>query len=286
MIISILSGKGGTGKTTTAVNMAVSLAVKNEKVLLLDADVEEPNAGLYLKPVLDESIPVSLPVPEIDEERCDYCGECSAFCQFNALAVAKDVVLTFPELCHGCGGCTLVCPQEAIIEVDREIGVVEKGSAESIGFWQGRLNIGEPFAVPVTRALKKGLADLKDSVVLIDAPAGVSCPVIEAVRGSDFALLVTEPTPFGRHDLGIALEMVEHLGIPHGVVINRAGDDNGIISELCQVKNVPIMLEIEFSAHLASLGAMGIPFSKVLPNWQERFYETYQSIKEKCLCAN
>ncbi|MDD3315556.1 MAG: ATP-binding protein [Syntrophaceticus sp.] len=286
MIISILSGKGGTGKTTAAVNMAVSLAAKNEKVLLLDADVEEPNAGLYLKPVLDESMPVSLPVPEIDEERCDYCGECSEFCQFNALAVAQEIVLTFPELCHGCGGCTLVCPKEAIKEVSREIGVVEKGCAEAVGFWQGRLNIGEPFAVPVTRALKEGLADLKDSVVLIDAPAGVSCPVIEAVRGSDFALLVTEPTPFGRHDLGLALEMVEHLGIPHGVVINRAGDDDSIISELCQEKNVPIMLEIEFSLSLASLGAKGIPFSKVLPNWQEKFYETYLSIKEKCLCAN
>ncbi|HBI27387.1 MAG TPA: (4Fe-4S)-binding protein, partial [Peptococcaceae bacterium] len=255
-------------------------------VLLLDADVEEPNAGLYLKPVLDESMPVSLPVPEIDEERCDYCGECSEFCQFNALAVAQEIVLTFPELCHGCGGCTLVCPKEAIKEVSREIGVVEKGCAEAVGFWQGRLNIGEPFAVPVTRALKEGLADLKDSVVLIDAPAGVSCPVIEAVRGSDFALLVTEPTPFGRHDLGLALEMVEHLGIPHGVVINRAGDDDSIISELCQEKNVPIMLEIEFSLSLASLGAKGIPFSKVLPNWQEKFYETYLSIKEKCLCAN
>lgn len=286
MIISILSGKGGTGKTTAAVNLAVSLAAKNEKVLLLDADVEEPNAGLYLKPVLEESLPVSILVPQIDEEQCDYCGECADFCQFNALAVAQKVVLTFPELCHACGGCTLVCPKEAIKEVGREIGVVEKGWAESIDFWQGRLNIGEPFAVPVTRSLKEGLADIKDSVVIIDSPAGVSCPVIEAVRGSDFALLVTEPTPFGRHDLGLALEMVEHLGIPHGVVINRAGDDNSIVSDLCQEKNVPIMLEIEFSSRLASLGAAGIPFSKVLPYWQERFYETYQSIKEKCLCAN
>lgn len=148
MIISILSGKGGTGKTTAAVNLAVSLAAKNEKVLLLDADVEEPNAGLYLKPVLEESLPVSIPVPQIDEQRCDYCGECADFCQFNALAVAQKVVITFPELCHACGGCTLVCPKEAIKEVGREIGLVEKGWAESIGFRQGRLNIGEPFQKP------------------------------------------------------------------------------------------------------------------------------------------
>jgi len=286
MIISVLSGKGGTGKTTVAVNLAISLAAKKEKVLLLDADVEEPNAGLYLKPVVDESMPVTIPVPEIDEDRCDYCGECADFCQFNALAVAEGVVITFPELCHACGGCTLVCPRQAIKEVDREIGTIEKGRAEFIGFRQGRLHIGEPFAVPVTRALKRGLRDIVDSIVIIDSPAGVSCPVIEAVRGSDFALLVTEPTPFGRHDLNLALEMIDYLGIPRGVVINRAGDDNSMISELCREKNVPILLEIEFSSRLASLGSVGIPFCEALPYWRERFYEVYQSIKEKYLCAN
>lgn len=286
MKLAVLSGKGGTGKTTVAVNLASSLAEKGEKVLFLDTDVEEPNAGLYLKPVLEESLPVTIPFPEIDQENCDYCGECANFCQFNALAVAEGVVLTFPELCHGCGGCVLVCPKEAIQEGKREIGVVEKGWADSIKFWQGRLNIGEPFAVPVTRYLKNGLADVQEDIVIIDAPAGVSCPVIEAVRDSDFALLVTEPTPFGRHDLELALKMVDHLGIPSGVVINRAGKNNDLISELCQERNVPILLEIEFSKLLASLGSIGIPFSRVLPQWQERFWGIYQSIKEGCPCAS
>mgnify|MGYP000849560314 CR=1 FL=1 len=286
MIISVLSGKGGTGKTTVSVNLAISLAGKDEKVLLVDADVEEPNAGLYLKPMLEESLPVSIPVPKIDRDRCDYCGECANFCQFNALAVAEGAALIFPELCHGCGGCVLVCPKDAVQEDTREIGVVEKGWADSIKFWQGRLNIGEPFAVPVTRHLKSELANSKEHTIIIDSPAGVSCPVIEAVRDSDFALLVTEPTPFGRHDLEIALKMVEHLGIPHGVVINRAGEDNKIISELCQERNVPVLLEIEFSSRLASLGSTGVPFSKVLPEWQDKFFEMYQAVKEGCSCAS
>lgn len=287
MIISVLSGKGGTGKTTTAVNMAVSLAAKGERVLLLDADVEEPNAGLYLKPVLKESEAVSVFVPQIDEQRCDYCGECSEFCQFHALAVAGGTVMTFPELCHGCGGCTLVCPRQAIKEVAREIGVIEKGAADSIELWQGRLHIGEPLAVPITRSLKKGLADLKgERVIIIDAPAGASCSVIEAVRDSDFALLVTEPTPFGRHDLEIALRLMQHLRLPHGVVINRAGADNSIITGLCQKQNVPVFLKIEFSTHLAALGSSGVPFSKVLPYWQDKFYGMYRSLKEGCSCAS
>lgn len=287
MIISVLSGKGGTGKTTTSVNLAVSLAAKGEQVLLLDADVEEPNAGLYLKPVLQESEAVSVLVPQIDKELCDYCGECSEFCQFNALAVADGVVMTFPELCHGCGGCALVCPKGAIKEVPREIGMIEKGAADNIEFWQGRLQIGEPLAVPITRSLKGGLADLNDEqVVIIDAPAGVSCPVIEAVRDSDFALLVTEPTPFGRHDLEIALQLIEQLGLPHGVVLNRAGDDNAIITELCQERKIPVLLEIEFSSQLAALGSSGVPFSKVLPHWQDKFYGVYQSLKEGCRCAS
>ncbi len=286
MIISILSGKGGTGKTTVSVNMAISLAAKQEKVLLVDTDVEEPNAGLYLNPEIESSSSVTIPVPEIDEELCDYCGKCASFCEFNALAVTQNVVLTFPELCHACGGCTLVCPREAITEVEREIGVMEKGRAEAIELWQGRMNIGEALAVPVIGALKDGLKDKDDTVVLIDSPAGVSCPVIESVMGTDFALLVTEPTPFGHHDLALALELVEHIGIPHGVVINRAGEDNSIITDLCRERNVPVMLEIEFSTRLAALGAMGTPFSKAIPYWQDKFYETFQSIKERCSCGN
>jgi MinD superfamily P-loop ATPase len=288
MVIAVLSGKGGTGKTTVAVNLALSLT-EQERIVLVDADVEEPNAALYLKPNLavGEVIPVTVPVPEIARERCDYCGRCADFCQYGALAVAAGSVLTFQELCHGCGGCALVCPKAAIRELPREIGTVEKGQAGRLTFWQGRLKIGEPFAVPVTRCLKQEIGKLDClAAVIVDSPPGAGCPVVEAVRDSDFALLVTEPTPFGRHDLGIALKLVRQMNIPHGVVINRAGEGDRIIKELCAGYDVPVLLEIPFSTQLASLGARGIPFSRVLPFWQGKFQEMYSLIKERSRCAS
>lgn len=287
MILSVLSGKGGTGKTTVAVNLAISLAAKGERALIVDADVEEPNVGLYLKPEIKETISVSVPVPEIDSSLCKLCGECAKFCQFNALAVVTGRVLIFPELCHGCGGCLLVCPVQAIREVFREMGTVEKGQAGFLEVWQGRLNTGEPFAVPVTRMLKKELSGLTDKdVIIIDAPPGASCPVIEAVRQSDFAILVTEPTPFGRHDLNVALELVRQLEIPCGVIINRSGESDTLIEDFCQEEGVPVLMKIPFSTQLASLGARGIPFSRVLPYWGDRFYKLFCGIKESYLCAS
>lgn len=288
MIVSVLSGKGGTGKTTVAVNLALSLA-EEERTLLIDADVEEPNASLYLdpKPEIDEVLPVTLPAPEIDLEKCSYCGKCAEFCQFHAIAVVPGSVLTFPELCHGCGGCALVCPEQAIREVPRRIGTVEKGNSGALGFWQGVLNVGEPFAVPVTRLLKeeaKGIG--RQTAVIIDSPPGAACTVVEAIRGSDYALLVTEPTPFGRHDLEIAIELVREMGIPAGVVINRADDRNELIVELCNRYNIPILLVIPFSTKLAELGARGIPFSRVMPEWRKSFKKLYQDVKELCRCVS
>jgi len=288
LIISVLSGKGGTGKTTVAVNLALSMAEKGRRILV-DADVEEPNAALYLNPVMEAGkvLPVTVPVPEIDLAKCNYCGRCADFCQYNALAVIKGTVLTFPELCHGCGGCTLVCQAGAIREVSREIGTVTKGMSGSLEVWQGRLNIGEPFAVPVTRSLKEGLSGLDGEVaVIIDAPPGAACTVVEAIRGSDFALLVTEPTPFGQHDLDIAVKLVKQMGIPSGVIINRSGSDNRLIEELCDRHDVPVLLTIPFSTRLAELGARGIPFSRVIPGWQKKFDRLYQAVKELCQCVN
>ncbi len=288
MIISVLSGKGGTGKTTVAVNLALSLKEEGQ-IVLVDADVEEPNAALYLEPelALDEAIPVTVPVPVIDTELCDYCGRCADVCQFGALAVIPGKVLTFQELCHGCGGCALVCPKQAIREAPRQIGKVERGRSGRLDFWQGRLNIGEPFAAPVTRRLKKEIAELdRRDAVIVDSPPGAGCAVVEAIRGSEFALLVTEPTPFGRHDLGIALKLVRQMGIPHGVIINRAGGGNEIIEELCAKDGIPILLEIPFSTQLASLGARGIPFSRVLPFWQDKFDQVFRVIEERCRCSN
>jgi MinD superfamily P-loop ATPase len=287
MIITVLSGKGGTGKTTVAVNLALSLAEEGRNVLLVDADVEEPNAGLYLDPVIAETFNVDVLVPEVDQSLCTFCGKCAEFCQFNALAVVGEHVLVFPQLCHGCGGCSLVCPVAAIREVPRLVGVVEKGRVESLQFWSGRMKVGEALAVPVTRKLKEGLAELKDQfIVIIDAPPGSSCPVVEAVRGSDYALLVTEPTPFGRHDLEIALELVRDMGFPHGVIINRSGSDDRIIEDYCREQGVPVLLKIPFSSRLAALGARGVPFSKVITSWQDKFRQVYREIKESCRCAS
>ncbi|HAA89989.1 MAG: Cobyrinic acid a,c-diamide synthase [Thermoanaerobacterales bacterium 50_218] len=287
MIITVLSGKGGTGKTTVAVNLALSLAEEGHRVLLLDADVEEPNAGLYLDLVVEETFSVDVLMPKVDESLCTYCGKCAEFCQFNALAVIGEHVLVFSELCHGCGGCSLVCPVEAIREVPRLVGTIEKGRAGSLKFWSGRMKVGEALAVPVTRKLKEGLAELKDEfIVIIDAPPGSSCPVVEAVRGSDYALLVTEPTPFGKHDFEIALGLVRDMEFPHGVIINRSGDDDKLIEDYCREQDVPVLLKIPFSPRLAALGARGIPFSKVIPYWRDKFRQVYRKIKESCRCAS
>ena len=202
MIISVASGKGGTGKTTVAVNLALSLS----KVQLLDCDVEEPNAHLLLNPQIMETYPVHIPVPRINEERCDHCGKCSEFCQYHALVVTKDMVLTFPELCHGCGGCSLVCPRKAITEVGREIGVVKRGNTNGVDLVYGELRVSEPMATPLIREVKRKAAT--DRTVIVDAPPGTSCPVIAAVHGSDFCLLVTEPTPFGIHNLHIMVKVL------------------------------------------------------------------------------
>jgi len=198
MVISVASGKGGTGKTLVATNLALTLSDKG-KVQLLDCDVEEPNAHIFLRSPISQSQPVSILIPKVDETKCTYCGKCAEVCAYNAIAVLKDKVIVFPELCHGCGACSYLCPESAITEEGREIGVVERGSLGNLGFVQGRLTIGEPMAPPIIREVKRHI-DLA-SMVIIDVSPGTSCPVVEAVRGSDFCLLVTEPTPFGLNDL-------------------------------------------------------------------------------------
>ncbi|KPL16489.1 MAG: (4Fe-4S)-binding protein, partial [candidate division Zixibacteria bacterium SM23_81] len=194
MIIAIASGKGGTGKTTLATNLAMSLAREDQEVQLLDCDVEEPNCHLFLRLSLEASVTVSMPVPEVDRGKCTVCGQCDQICQFSAIVCLKDTVLTFPELCHSCGGCVLVCPQGAISEKPRDIGVIEKGYADGIRFVHGRLKIGEAMSPPLIREVKKRICP--QGYRIIDAPPGTSCPVIEATRGSDVCILVTEPTPF------------------------------------------------------------------------------------------
>lgn len=262
MRIAIASGKGGTGKTTIAVNLAALLAKSEDSaVTYADCDVEEPNGHIFLAPWIDTSEAVTIPVPVIDEERCTVCGECSSFCQYKAMATIADRVMIFDELCHGCGGCKLVCGEGAIREEPREVGTVETGatviaeSGATIEFVQGRLRVKEIQAAPVIKAVKKRLPG--QGISILDAPPGTSCPMVEAVRGSDLVLLVTEPTPFGLHDLEIAVETVKQLGIKAAVVVNRSdiGDDR--VRRYCDRAKLEIIAEIPNSREIAEAYSRG-----------------------------
>ena len=273
MIISIASGKGGTGKTTVATNMALSIG----DCQLLDCDVEEPNAHIFLKPQITESRPVGIPVPQVDLEKCTYCGKCAEVCQFSAIAVIKKNVLIFPELCHGCGACSLLCPENAITEVNRKIGVLEIGKSDGIRFIHGILEISEAMSPPLIRAVKD--AANNDSITIIDVPPGTSCPVIEAVRGSDFCLLVTEPTPFGLNDLTLAVEMLRVLSIPFGVVVNRSDVGDEKTDEYCQKERIPILLKIPMDRELAVSYSKGTPLVSARPEWKTTFVKLFEDMK-------
>ena len=275
MIISIASGKGGTGKTTIATNLALSLG----KVQVIDCDVEEPNANIFFNAEIKEREDVTVEIPEIDKEKCNYCGKCSEFCAYNALAVVPSDVLVFPELCHSCGGCEIVCPQNAINWKRKHVGKIEHGVTNGVDFYHGLLNVGEIQAVPVIKALKKKID--KEGNVIIDAPPGTSCPVIESINGSDYCILVTEPTPFGLHDLKLAIAVVRHLYIPFGVIINRDGVGDKKVEMYCQTEKIPILMKIPHSEEIANLYSMGIPFVKKLPEWHEKFTELFRRIQEE-----
>lgn len=252
MIVTIASGKGGTGKTTLAVNLALSFG---GRVQLLDCDVEAPNDHLFLRPQITSSELAGIPVPRIDPELCSLCGDCAELCQFNALAVLGGRVLVFDELCHGCGGCLMVCPEKAITEALRPIGVVERGHAGPVGIVQGRLQVGEPQAPPLIRAVKAH-AD-REATVLIDAPPGTSCPMINAIRGSDLVLLVTEPTPFGLNDLTLAVEAVRALGLDCRVIVSRADSGDDRVRNYCAAENLEILLEIPDDRRIAEASTRG-----------------------------
>lgn len=280
MIISVASGKGGTGKTFIATNLALSL----RNVQFLDCDVEEPDGHIFLKPTITESQPVNIPIPQVDQEKCNACGICIQVCHFNALVLVKEKVLVFPELCKGCGGCSLLCPQKAISEVGHPIGVVEKGKAGEIEFIQGRLNVGEAQAVPIIRRLRKEITRLptrqeRNRVTIIDVSPGTSCPMVESIRGSDFCILVTEPTPFGLHDLKMAVEVVKKLKIPFGVIINRDGIGDEKVEEFCLKNKIPILLKIPYSKEIAFAYSKGIPIIQERPEYKEKFKELFNSIK-------
>jgi len=275
MIISIASGKGGTGKTTVATNLAVSLG---SDVQVLDCDVEEPNAHLFIRPTFEDVKAITIPVPEVDMDKCTLCGKCGEICQFKAIVVIAETVLPFPELCHSCGGCIEVCPEKAITETGREIGVIEKGNKNGLEFVHGKLRVGEAMSPPLIRKVREYTRS--DILTIIDAPPGTSCPVITSMTGADFILLVTEPTPFGLHDLELAVGAVRILGIPCGLVINRSdmGDDK--VKAYAEQEELPILMEIPFDRRIAEAYSRGKMIVEAMPEWKDRFSELYHRIEK------
>ena len=287
MIISIASGKGGTGKTTVSTNMAMALG---KRVELLDCDVEEPNAHLFLKPNIGKSEQVNTPVPLVDLSKCTFCKKCQEICRFNALAVVGNQVLVFAELCHSCGGCMLICPEGAISETGRELGTINFGDRDGIGFINGTLRVGEAMSPPLIKQVRAA-ADPK-RITIIDAPPGTSCPVIAAMYETDFVLLVTEPTPFGLHDLKLAVEAVKLLGIPSGLVVNRADLGDEAVFRYAEEEGLPILMTIPFDRRIAEAYSRGHLVVEEMPEWREKFVALFDKIEiivnrsKAQLCAN
>ena len=291
MIVAVASGKGGTGKTTVAVNLALSLAAEGDvpqsagreegQPLFLDCDVEEPNAALFLRPTIEEGREVGQLIPEVDLAACTYCGRCAQVCEYHAIAVVGDKVLVFPELCHGCGSCTLNCPEGAIHEVLHVMGTMERGRAGAIAFAQGTLIVGEAMAVPIIRQLKGWIIPPGHDArpVILDAPPGTACPVVETMRGADVALMVTEPTPFGLHDLRLAVEVArDELGLPVGVVVNRDGVGDRGVDAYCAAEGIPILMRIPLERRIAEAYSEGVPLVDDMPAYRERFRVLYRQI--------
>ncbi len=278
MKLAVASGKGGTGKTTVAVNLAQTLADEGRLAQYLDCDVEEPNGHIFLKPTVVTSNRVGIPVPIVDASKCTACRKCAEACQYHAIAMLK-TALVFPELCHGCGGCALVCPVGAIREQERPIGVVESGHAGAIAFVQGRLNVGEPMAPPLIRAVKRKLRH--DCCAILDAPPGTSCPVVTTVRDADFVLLVTEPTPFGLHDLQLAVEMLRTLGRPCGVAINRVDSGDRRVHDYCAAAGLPVLLELPDDRRVAEAYSRGVLAVTVVPPWRTLLLDLWKHMEER-----
>ena len=281
MQIAVASGKGGTGKTTVALNLAYTASQRGKAVQYFDCDVEEPNGHLFLRPEIEGKRTVGIPIPEVDESTCTGCGLCRKICQYNAITCFNKMVLVFPDLCHGCGGCMYVCPENAITEKNREVGVVEAGNADHIEFAHGKLRIGEAMSPPLIREVKKEITS--GYINIIDVPPGTSCPVITAIQGADLVLLVTEPTPFGLNDLGLALDMVNELGLLYGVVVNRHEDNNNSARDFCKKNNAPILAEIPDDRRVAEAYSIGKLAAETIPEYDRYFTKLWNKIEKRAI---
>ena len=279
MKIAVASGKGGTGKTTIATNLAVSLARAGQAVQYLDCDVEEPNGHIFLKPQIEHVEEVTVGVPQVDERKCTGCGWCGQLCQYSAIVCIQKHVLTFEPLCHSCGGCMAICPESAIAEKQRKIGIAEYGAVNGVAFGHGKLDIGAIQTPALIRHVKRYAKD--DAVVILDAPPGTSCPVIEAIKGVDFVLLVTEPTPFGLNDLELAVGMVRALKLPFAVIINRCDmGDEGVV-QYCRREGIDIAMEIPNSRRIAEAYSRGRMVVDVMPEYAGQFQRLYARINQR-----
>lgn len=274
--IAVASGKGGTGKTTVALNLA---AMFGEPVQLADCDVEEPNVNLFLR--CDQLVPaeVTMLVPQVDPQRCNGCGACGELCQFRGIVAIGNRALVFPELCHGCGGCALVCPSGAITERPHRIGTVSTGQSGTIRLVEGRLEVGVSLVPPLIRAVREQLLD--DLPAILDAPPGTSCPVVATLRECDYLLLVTDPTPFGLHDLKLAVALARELNLACGVVVNRAGEDLVGLHGYCRSENIPILLSLPDDRQIAEVVSRGELVARVFPEYGLMFAELAGRLKQE-----
>ena len=278
MWITVASGKGGTGKTTVAVSLALSI----DNAMYVDADVEEPNGALFLKPDIEKEIVYTEPIPQINTNVCTFCGKCADACIYKAIVILKPLkkAMFFPELCHSCGLCAYVCPVEgALTEVPKEKGKIRFGKSGNLKFAEGLLNLGEASATPLIRGMKKYLPR-DGTTVIIDSPPGTSCPVVEATEDSDFVLLVAEPTPFGLNDLALTVSLLKDMGKPMGIVINKWEEGNEIIERYAEAEGLPVLGKIPFSREIAEKYSQGIPVIYAMDNGREIFSEILKNIKE------
>ncbi len=277
MKIAVASGKGGTGKTTIATNLAVSLSRSGHNVRYLDCDAEEPNGHIFLKPDITESEDVTVGVPEVDQEACSGCGRCGELCQYGAITCVKGKVLLFEQLCHSCGGCMAICPEGAISEKQRKIGAAESGHSNGMYFAHGLLDTGAIQTPALIKHVKRGIVE--DEKNILDVPPGTSCPVIEAIRDADYVLLATEPTPFGLNDLVLAVEMVRRLRIPFGVAINRCDIGDEEVLRYCREEDIKVLIQIPNDRKIAETYSRGEMIVDALPEYEKKFLQLYDKIK-------